>query len=124
MTLTTWVVVRHRFDALHHWPNAPVHRAYLGQDHRHLFHVEMRIQVFDDDRALEFHDILKKLQREWCVPGTRADGMNDIGAMSCEMVAKSILSAARREYDKRAMKVSVFEDGENGAIVEWQHEAE
>ena len=105
--------VRFRMDGLHYWPAAPVHRAYLAMEHRHLFHVEVSTQVEHDDREIEFHDLMSEAQvafMENCVSGT------NLGAASCEMIARN-MAAALAAAHRRTFTVSVFEDGECGATV-------
>lgn len=109
MSEHTDIVVRLTFEGFHRWPGAPDHRAYLRDSHRHLFHVEARVEVHHDDRELEFHDVQGFL-REVLPHG-------DLGARSCEMLARELVNAITRRYGERRVRVGVFEDGEVGAEV-------
>ena len=103
-----WVTVHLTQEGFHNWPDAPEHRAYLGQRHRHLFHYEVSVQVTELNRQVEFHDLLESVQRVV---------VTNYGAMSCEMIALDLAQSVVRWYDANA-RVSVFEDGECGATVE------
>lgn len=107
--MNTLAVIRFQVEGFHRWPDAPEPRAYLAQSHRHLFHVEVQIEVFHDDREIEFHDLLDFTRSVF--PG------GDMGSDSCEVMAKEIIKQLTNKYGRRAMQVSVFEDGEVGAVV-------
>ena len=74
-----------------------------------MFHVEAAVEVFQDDREIEFHDFLDAC-RAW-FPG------GEMGAQSCEHMAAGLISEITRAYPGRRVMVSVFEDGEVGARV-------
>lgn len=105
------IVVRFKSPGFHAWPEAPASVAYLRERHRHLFHVSVAMNVFHDDREVEFHTLLAKAQ------GLFPTG--DLGSRSCEMLARELGWQLATFYD-RAVRVSVFEDGENGSQVEVQ----
>jgi hypothetical protein len=111
--MKTFVVVKLRFEAIHCWPDCPfLDVFFLKTPHRHEFWVEVKIPVQHDDRDVEF--IRAKRELQTFVRVTYAD--KDLGAMSCEMIAREILSTEELSFDRQS--VSVFEDGENGAVVE------
>ncbi len=110
-----FIIVRYNFPAFHRWDGAPAGRAYLGEKHRHIFFVEVKLEVFHDDREVEFHDLL-----DFCKPiiGQTTDGQpDDLGSMSCEMIANQIAQTVADTYNERWLFVSVFEDNECGAEV-------
>ncbi len=110
-----WVVVRTQFEAIHSWPEAPGAVSFLRNDHRHMFKVEVQIQVGHSNRELEYFTVKKELDGhiEDYLKGTTS-------TLSCEHMADTLLEFCLGRYGKwREMKVSVFEDGENGSIVEW-----
>ena len=114
--MRTSVIVRLQIDAMHNFPKAAElfpEVAFLAQRHRHMFHIEAKKEVFHDDRDVEFimfkKDITDFLKQMYYKPDTRT---HEFGAMSCEMIAKQILN----QFNCTA--VSVWEDLENGAIVE------
>lgn len=97
------------YDATHNWPEAATIEprvAYLANEHRHLFRIELYKSVDHGDRDVEFivlgEDIRKYLD----------DTYNHIfGRKSCEDLAEELLN----HFD--CEQVSVAEDAENGAIV-------
>ena len=105
--MTTYAVVRFTVPGFHRWPDAPEHRAYLRNEHRHLFHVEVAVEVTHDDREIEFHDLQKFCRHDFMLSGP----------MSCEMACKHLHDCLETRYPKRKRIVSVFEDGEVGAMV-------
>jgi hypothetical protein len=102
------ISVRYSFVGYHNWPDAPDHRRYLRDRHRHKFEVEARIEITHDDREIEFHDFL-----DYCKANTPGGDMNN---RSCEMIAKDLIRNIQERYHGRKVSVSVFEDGEVGAI--------
>lgn len=108
MTIST-IGVQTTVEGWHHWPDAPQHRAYLGQRHRHLFHVEANVDVLHDDREVEFHDLLDFVRANIGGP--------EFGPMSCEMIASRLLKAIESRYPGRNAVVTVGEDGEVWATV-------
>ncbi|WP_441267946.1 hypothetical protein AB7G19_16405 [Bradyrhizobium sp. 215_C5_N1_1] len=107
------IFVRFTFAGFHRWAGAPPGRAYLADRHRHLFHVEVRMQVAHDDREVEFHDLQD--QARTIFEGFSVNG--DFGSHSCEMLGCELGSALVENY-QRPVTVIVSEDGECGAQVE------
>lgn len=110
--MTRTIVVRFRRAGWHHWPAPTKGREYLGASHRHVFHVEVQLTVGHDDREVEFHDLLERAEVVW------PNGV-DLGPQSCETLATGLARRLRAVYTDRAITVSVFEDGENGAVLSW-----
>ena len=114
--MKTSVIVKLQVDAMHNFPKAAElfpEVAFLADRHRHMFHFEVKKEVFHDDRDVEFimlkRDITDYLKQMYYKPETRT---HEFGPRSCEMLAKEILN----QFNCTA--VSVWEDLENGAIVE------
>lgn len=105
----TYAVVRFRVPGWHRWPDASTERAYLALSHRHLFHLEIRLEVFHDEREVEYHDLL-----DFC-KGAFPGG--DLGSQSCETMARTLAQQTAARYPGRLVEVHCFEDGEVGAIV-------
>lgn len=110
MTTNTTITIRWRAAGYHSWPDAHAGRMYLAQAHRHVFHFEVELGVLHDERDVEFHDLLDECRL--IVP----DGF-DYGASSCEAIARRIHHHLTNAYPDRSVRVSVFEDGENGATI-------
>lgn len=102
------IFIRFSFEGFHHWRDAPEHRTYLATRHRHNFHVEVQCLVNNDDREIEFHDLLDCSKSFFDNP--------ERGNQSCEMMARNLGKFLVERY-KRSFTVSVSEDNECGAIV-------
>jgi hypothetical protein len=97
----------------HRYPNAPEEVAYLRDVHRHVFHFNVGIQVFHDDREIEFHMFMNWLRSLY------ANGDLELNYKSCEMLAQDVTKSIYAKYDctKRRIEVTVSEDGECGATL-------
>lgn len=87
--------------------------SYLGDVHRHLFGFRVEVEVFHDDREIEFHMFQKEISNLF------EDSMN-INGKSCEMLADEVCEYIDLKYGKtkkRFISVSVDEDGECGSTV-------
>lgn len=102
------IFVKTSFLGIHRYLDAPDEVFYLRNFHRHVFHVTVWIDVFHDDRDIEFI-LFKKF-----VNGIFAD--YDFDCLSCEMIIDKIAAAIEEKYPNRGMTISVSEDGENGAV--------
>lgn len=114
----TSIVVQTRFESLHFWRDAPDEVLFLKTPHRHEFHVRLKLEVEHGNRELEFILVkrwLDKFLEPWTERAKRGEATTD----SCEHIARIILRVAHQKYGERRASVSVFEDGENGAEVEW-----
>ena len=118
MTATkTFIRVRTQFEGFHFYPGAggiDSRIAFLENEHRHIFKVEVKISVDHLDRELEFFLV------KWALEAFIKSG--DQNHRSCEMIATDILEkhlipsyGAKRYYE-----VTVSEDGESDGIVEHQ----
>lgn len=82
--------------------------AFLASPHRHMFHFKVYLEVFHDDRDVEF--ILLKRELE----GLYGSGTLKLDYMSCEMIADELLTYLKNQYPGRDATIIVSEDGENG----------
>jgi len=105
-----WCIVKFRFTGFHCWPEAPEEVVFLRNRHRHIFHCEVCIEQRHDDRDIEFFIFKKELESG--IP-LYIQGEND----SCEMIASRIKEMVERDHPGRIVIVQVFEDNENGAMV-------
>lgn len=88
--------------------------SYLGYPHRHIFHFKVWIEVFHDDRDLEFIQF-----KRWC-ENLFAQGTLQLDYKSCEMIADDLYNAINEKYPGRAVWIDVAEDGENGAFFQYE----
>lgn len=117
MKTSTFIKVKTSTPGMHHWPNAPEHRAYLAQPHRHLFLVECSLQVRADDREVEFHDLKYVLDEALPHVGEQKPGYIDFGGRSCESIARELLGRVRTVFGDRPIVIEVSEDGECAATI-------
>ena len=104
------VVVRTNFEGIHRFADAPQEVAFLQEPHRHIFNVEVEMEVFHDDRELEFIMVKRNLNKYLYA---KPFGIRH----SCEQMARDIAKFLACEYGERQIIVSVFEDNENGGRV-------
>lgn len=109
-TCLTTVIVNTTFEGTHQYVDAPQEVSYLRVPHRHIFHVNVEIQVFHDDRELEFIMIKHRLDEF-----LRNEGFSLM--TSCEQYAKHIIEFLIEKYGERQICCQVLEDGENGGKV-------
>ncbi len=105
-----FIVVRLQFEAIHKWGKCPYEDvAFLRHPHRHIFYVEIKIPVTSSDREIEFirfkRDVSSFIQSHF--------HMKNLGNMSCEMICERIIDKFNFIHT-----ISVFEDNENGAVIE------
>lgn len=87
--------------------------SFLGYAHRHMFHFKVAIQVFHDDRDIEFIQFKRWLEKLY------AEETLQLDFKSCEMIAQELAETIHNTYPGRAMEITVSEDGENGATLEF-----
>ena len=107
------------FEGVHCYPSAPEGVEFLRVPHRHIFGVRLEVEVYHDDRELEFI-LLKRKVNNW-FEAIQTNNVWQMGAMSCEMVATQLIKFLQKDLEKgneRYFKVTIDEDGENGAVVE------
>jgi len=87
---------------------------FLGHPHRHMFHFKVKIQVFHDDRDLEFILFKRELEALYSDKGTMS-----LDHQSCEMIARELAKYIQSKYPNRKLSISVAEDNENGCELTW-----
>jgi hypothetical protein len=118
-----WIEVSFQKEGIHKYPAALTDPklatgdwddvSFLGNPHRHIFHFYVRIQVTHNDRDIEFIQFKRWLERQF------DSGVMNIDYKSCEMLAEDLINVIAARYPDRPMEVRVFEDDENGAILEY-----
>jgi len=84
--------------------------SFLGHPHRHMFHFKVYLEVFHDDRDVEFIQFKRWLENLYN-QGTLA-----LDYKSCEMMADDLYGQISLKYTDRKIWIEVSEDGENGCI--------
>lgn len=87
--------------------------SFLGTPHRHIFHFKIYIQVFHDDRDIEFIQFKRWLEKCY------NDGTLELNHKSCEMISRDIHGVIKARYPGREIWIDVSEDGENGCFIKF-----
>jgi hypothetical protein len=87
--------------------------SYLGYPHRHLFKFKITIEVFHNDREIEFHQFLN-----W-VESLYSSSILDLKNKSCEMISDELAEAIKNKFPDRKLIIEVSEDGECGSIIDY-----
>jgi len=82
--------------------------SFLAYPHRHIFKFRVEIEVFDDDRDIEFIQFKRWLMNLY-------NGEFSVDYKSCEMISDDLHVAINDKYPGRDITIEVSEDGENGA---------
>jgi len=85
--------------------------SFLGYPHRHMFNFKVAIQVFHDDRDIEFIQFKRWILKQY------GDGILELDFKSCEMMATDLAERIHDKYPGRGMEITVDEDSENGATL-------
>ena len=122
MKRDTWIYVTFQQEGIHKYPAALTDPklaevSFLGHPHRHMFHFKVHLEVFHDDRDVEFILFKRELQDLY------NHGIMNIDYMSCEMLAQELAKYIQTKYPDRRLKIDISEDGENGCLVEYEREA-
>jgi hypothetical protein len=89
---------------------------FLGYPHRHMFHFRVWIDVFHNDRDLEFIQF-----KRWCESLYNSDNsVLSLDHKSCEMIADDLYMQIAGRYPGRVVHIEVSEDGENGALIQYK----
>ena len=103
-------------EGIHKYPDAPDEVDFLRYPHRHIFHFKVQIEVFNDDRDIEFFIFKRWLESLY------ADDTLQLDYKSCEMMADDLAKQIKDKYPGRQLSIDVSEDGENGCHVEYPKE--
>ena len=116
-----WVTFRK--EGIHMYPAAATDPAlatgdeydvsFLGTPHRHIFHFKVYIQVFHDDRDIEFIQFKRWLEKCY------SDGTLELNHKSCEMISHDLHNIISARYPGREVWIDVSEDGENGCFIKF-----
>jgi hypothetical protein len=85
--------------------------SFLGTPHRHIFHFRVGIDVFHNDRDIEFIQFKRWLENLY------KDSVLALNYKSCEMIADDLYVQIAGRYPNRNVSIEVSEDGENGCVI-------
>jgi len=88
--------------------------SFLASPHRHIFHFRVWIDVFHNDRDIEFIQFKRWLEKLY------SENTLSLNYKSCEMIADDLYIIIAQRYPGRAVWIEVSEDGENGAIIQYE----
>ena len=88
--------------------------SFLGTPHRHIFHFKVHIDVFHNDRDIEFIQFKRWLENLY------KDSILALDYKSCEMIADDLYIQIASRYPDRAVWIEVAEDGENGCLIRYE----
>ena len=83
--------------------------SFLGYPHRHIFHFKVAIEVFHDDRDIEF------IQFKRWIEDMYSESTLKLDYKSCEMMSDDLYVQITKKYPGRKIEIDVSEDGENGS---------
>jgi len=90
--------------------------SFLASPHRHMFHFRVWIDVFHNDRDVEFIQF-----KRWCESLYSGHGaVLSLDYKSCEMMADDLYIQIASRYPGRVVHIEVSEDGENGALIRYE----
>jgi len=92
--------------------------SFLGYAHRHIFHFRVAIDVFHDDRDIEFIQFKRWLE------GLYNSNTLELNHRSCEMIAEELAQQINNKYPGRDIEITVAEDNENGATMSFTDKGE
>ena len=112
---TIWVTFKK--EGIHKYPAALedpklADVSFLGYPHRHMFHFKVWIEVFHDDRDIEFIQFKRWLESLY-------QGTLELDYKSCEMIADELADQIQTKYPGRQVRIEVSEDGENGCDINY-----
>ena len=115
------IFVRFQKEGIHKYPAAATDPAlatgdeydvsFLATLHRHIFHFEVTIEVFHNDRDIEFIQFKRWLENQY------SQNILALDYKSCEMMADDLYEVIATRYPDRNIIISVSEDNENGAAI-------
>ncbi len=116
-----FIYVTFQREGIHRYPGADTDPAlatgdeydvsFLAHPHRHIFHFNISIEVFHNDREIEFIQFKRWLENSF------KTGVLELDYKSCEMICDDLYNYIANRYPNRDIKIAVSEDGENGATI-------
>jgi hypothetical protein len=118
-----WITFRR--EGIHKYPAAATDPAlctageydvsFLASPHRHIFHFRVWIDVFHNDRDIEFIQFKRWLESLY----NGSSSVLELDWKSCEMIADDLYLQIAGRYPGRAVWIEVAEDGENGCLIKY-----
>jgi hypothetical protein len=94
--------------------------SFLGYPHRHIFHFRVWIDVWHNDRDIEFIQFKRWLENLYRSPDNHnTNTVLSLDYKSCEMIADDLYLQIAARYPGRSVWIEVAEDGENGCLIKY-----
>jgi hypothetical protein len=90
--------------------------SFLASPHRHIFHFRVWIDVWHNDRDIEFIQFKRWLESLY----SGNNSVLELDFKSCEMIADDLYTQIAARYPERAVWIEVAEDGENGCLIKYE----
>jgi hypothetical protein len=117
------IFVRFQKEGIHCYPAAATDPSlktgdeydvsFLATPHRHIFHFEVAIEVFHNDRDIEFIQFKRWLENQY------SQNILALDYKSCEMISDDLYGVIATRYPNRNITITVSEDNENGATIHY-----
>ena len=109
-----WITFRK--EGIHKYPAAAedprlADVSFLANEHRHIFHFRVSIDVWHNDRDIEFIQF-----KRWC-EGLYSTDTLILDYKSCEMMSDDLYVQIASKFPGRNVIINVSEDGENGCTI-------
>ena len=115
------IFVRFQKEGIHKYPAAATDPllatgdeydvSFLATPHRHIFHFDVTIEVFHNDRDIEFIQFKRWLENQY------SQSILELNYKSCEMISDDLYEVIATRYPDRNIIIKVSEDDENGASI-------
>ena len=115
------IFVRFQKEGIHKYPAAATDPnlatgdeydvSFLATPHRHIFHFDVAIEVFHNDRDIEFIQFKRWLENQY------SQNILQLDYKSCEMISDDLYEVIATRYPNRGIAIQVSEDNENGAHI-------
>jgi len=120
--INSFIWVTFQREGIHMYPAALIDPKlvsvnFLGYPHRHIFHFRVELEIFHNDRDVEFIMFKRELEKLF------DEGTLQLNHKSCEMIANDLSEYIKAHYPKRIYIIEVSEDGENGCRIYFNNEA-
>jgi hypothetical protein len=89
--------------------------SFLGYPHRHIFHFRVSIDVYHNDRDIEFIQFKRWLESLY----SGQQNCLRLDYKSCEMMADELYLRIADRYPNRNVVINVSEDNENGCEIHY-----
>lgn len=113
MPIQKFIEVNFRIFGIHKFPAAGTKEEYsdvsfLQYPHGHYFYFYVEIEVWDNDREIEFLQF-----NRYCESLYNKEVLN-LDNKSCEMMAEDLIDHLKEKFPRRDITVRVYEDNING----------